>query len=80
MSLVFANAGPAPVTRGTVVFGGHVIAAGGADLAALPVTRPLPVPIGPGGARAQSWQVCVDARRVPPGARLQTRDVWVQWE
>ncbi|MFI9720838.1 hypothetical protein ACIHFE_14465 [Streptomyces sp. NPDC052396] len=79
VSLVFANAGPAPVAQGTVIFGAHVIAAGGAELAALPATRPLPVPIGPGRVRKQGWRVCVDARRVPPDAHLETRDVWVQW-
>lgn len=79
VALVFANAGRAPVTEGTVILGTHVIGPLGADWTTVISTQPLPVPIAPGQATEWSRQVCVDAWRVPPEAHIETRDVRVEW-
>ncbi|MEW2580101.1 hypothetical protein [Streptomyces syringium] len=79
VTVTFTNTGGRPVTDGTVTFGTHIIGPLGTDWATLTSSEPLPVPIDPGRAREKTWTVCVDAWRVPPGMRVETRDVSVKW-
>lgn len=79
VTVTFTNTGGRPVTDGTVTFGTHIIGPLGTDWATLSSSEPLPVPIDPGRAREKTWTVCVDAWRVPPGMRVETRDVSVKW-
>ncbi|MEU5053604.1 hypothetical protein [Streptomyces sp. NPDC021096] len=79
VTLTFTNSGGSPVTGGTVTLGTHVIGAFGTDWATLTSTHPLPAPIDPGRSVEQSFPVCVDAWRVLPGMRIETRDVSVDW-
>ncbi|MET9643743.1 hypothetical protein ACFZB6_14055 [Streptomyces syringium] len=79
VTVTFTNTGGQPVTGGTVTFGTHIVGPLGTDWVTLTSSEPLPVPIDPGQAREKTWTVCVDAWRVPPGMRVETRDVSVKW-
>ncbi|GHF27465.1 hypothetical protein [Streptomyces morookaense] len=76
--MAFTNtSGSVPATQGTVVLGTHILDATGHDWATIASTRPLPVPIAPRRTARQTWTVCVDAWRVPPGMHMETRDITV---
>ncbi|MGY1499137.1 hypothetical protein ACW4TU_21555 [Streptomyces sp. QTS52] len=79
VTLAFHNTGDSPVRSGTVTFGTHIIDLLGIDWATIESTVPLPVPIGPGATREESWTVCVAEWRVPWGMRVETRVVEVEW-
>ncbi|UIX32741.1 hypothetical protein [Streptomyces sp. GQFP] len=79
VTLTFHNTGGTPVRSGTVTFGTHIIDLLGIDWATIESRVALPVPIGAGETREQSWTVCVDAWRVPWGMRVETRVVGVEW-
>lgn len=79
VTLAFHNTGGTPVRSGEVTFGTHIIDALGIDWAAIESRVPLPVPIGPGESREETWTVCVEEWRVPWGMRVETRVVGVEW-
>jgi hypothetical protein len=80
VGLTFRNSGGTAVRAGTVTFGTHVVDALGIDWATVESTEQLPTPIAPGSVQERTWTVCVDSWRVPPGTRIETRDVSVRWE
>ncbi|MGW3243161.1 hypothetical protein [Streptomyces sp. NPDC001070] len=78
VTVTLANTGGRAATKGTVVFGTHIIGLLGIDWGTVESTRAAPVPV-PGGRKAtQTWEVCVDAWRVPLGMHVETRDVSVE--
>jgi len=79
VTVEFRNTGGLPVISGTVTLSTHVIDALGLDWATLESKRKLPAPIGAGQKRVRTWNVCVDAWRVPLGMHIETRDVSVDW-
>ncbi|MEU7132990.1 hypothetical protein [Streptomyces sp. NPDC046261] len=79
VTLTFANTGGSPVTAGTVTLGTHIIGAFGTDWATISSSHPLPAPIEAGRTVEATFPVCVDAWRVLPGMRIETRDVSVDW-
>ncbi|MFF6973226.1 MULTISPECIES: hypothetical protein [Streptomyces] len=79
VTVEFRNTGGRAAASGTVTFGTHIIGALGIDWATVNTHRPLPTPIAAGAARAETYTVCVDAWRVPPGMRIETRDVRADW-
>ncbi|WP_312866412.1 hypothetical protein [Streptomyces boluensis] len=80
VTVKFRNSGAEPVRSGTVTFGTHVIGGLGIDWATVETERKLPVPIAPGEAVTESWDLCVDAWRVPLGMHIETQDVSVKWQ
>ncbi|MDI3423650.1 hypothetical protein [Streptomyces luteolus] len=80
VTVEFRNTGGSPVRSGTVTFGTHVIGGLGVDWATLESERKLPAPIGPGESVTESWNLCVDAWRVPLGMHIETQDVSVKWD
>ncbi|MBT2383715.1 hypothetical protein [Streptomyces sp. ISL-11] len=79
VTVPFTNTGDRPATAGTVTFGTHVIGPLGTDWATVSSTRPLPAPIDAGRTVEKTWTVCVDVWRIPPGMRIETRDVSAVW-
>ncbi|GHG59970.1 hypothetical protein GCM10018779_26840 [Streptomyces griseocarneus] len=79
VTLIFTNTGGSPVTGGTVTLGTHITDLLGIDWWTVSSTHALPAPIRPGESVQQTWTVCADAWRVPPGMRVETRDVAVDW-
>ncbi|MFJ5608018.1 hypothetical protein ACIQCJ_01250 [Streptomyces sp. NPDC093221] len=75
VAVTFTNAGGLPVTAGTVTFGTHIIGGLGIDWATVETAKPVPVPLAGGASRTASWDLCVDAWRVPLGMHIETRDV-----
>ncbi|MFC7306090.1 hypothetical protein ACFQVC_17925 [Streptomyces monticola] len=80
VTVKFRNTGGTPVRSGTVTLGTHIIGALGVDWATIESTRKLPAPIGPGATESETWNVCVDAWRVPLGMHIETQDVSVKWD
>ncbi len=80
VTVPFHNVGGTAVRSGTVTFGTHIIGALGIDWATVGSTETLPAPIAAGASVKETWTVCVDAWRVPPGMHIETRDVSVQGE
>ncbi|MEV0317594.1 hypothetical protein ACIBKX_21680 [Streptomyces sp. NPDC050658] len=80
VGVTFRNTGGTAVRSGRVTFETHVIGALGVDWATLESTEKLPAPIGAGKSVTKSWNVCVDAWRVPLGMHVETRDVSVEWK
>jgi hypothetical protein len=79
VTVTFRNTGGTPVVAGTVTFGTHVVGALGIDWGTVTGTRPLPAPIAAGAARTETYTVCVESWRVPPGTRVDTREVGATW-
>ncbi|MFI9204080.1 hypothetical protein [Streptomyces sp. NPDC053048] len=79
VTLTFTNTGGRAATGGTVTLGTHIVDALDIDWWTATSTHPLPAPIAPGRAVEATWTVCVDAWRVWPGMRIETRDVTVDW-
>lgn len=79
VTLAFHNTGDSPVRSGTVTFGTHIIDLLGIDWATIESQVALPVPIGPGAEKEETWTVCVEEWRVPWGMRVETRVVGVEW-
>jgi hypothetical protein len=75
VTVTFTNSGGRAATSGNVTFGTHIIGGLGIDWATIETTKPVPVPLAGGASRAQTWEVCVDAWRVPLGMHVETRDV-----
>lgn len=80
VTVKFRNSGGSPVRSGTVTFGTHIIGGLGVDWATIEAERKLPAPIAPGKAVTESWNLCVDAWRVPLGMHIETQDVSVKWK
>ena len=80
VSVKFRNTGGTPVRSGRVTFGTHVIDGLGIDWATIESKRKLPASIAPGRTVTESWDLCVDAWRVPLGMHIETRDVSVKWK
>lgn len=74
VTVTFTNTGGRPVTAGTVTFGTHIIGGLGIDWATIDTAKPVPVPLAGGASRTASWDLCVDAWRVPLGMHIETRD------
>ncbi|MBO0652477.1 hypothetical protein J1792_06665 [Streptomyces triculaminicus] len=79
VTLTFTNTGGSPVTGGTVTLGTHIVDLFGIDWWTVSSAHALPAPIRPGESVEGTWTVCADAWRVPPGLRVETRDVAVDW-
>ncbi|MER7625167.1 hypothetical protein [Streptomyces sp. NPDC126503] len=79
VTVTFRNTGGTPVVAGTVTFATHVIGALGLDWGTVTGSRPLPAPIAAGAARTETYTVCVESWRVPPGTRVDTREVGATW-
>ncbi|MFI8182094.1 hypothetical protein ACIF70_16445 [Actinacidiphila glaucinigra] len=77
VTVTLANTGDRAATAGTVTFGTHVIGLLGVDWATVRSSRAAPVPVPGGGSAKGTWEVCVEAWRVPPGMHVETRDVSV---
>ncbi|MDF9814262.1 hypothetical protein [Streptomyces sp. SPB162] len=75
VTVTFTNSGGRAATSGNVTFGTHIIGGLGIDWATIETTKPVPVPLAGGASKAQTWEVCVDAWRVPLGMHVETRDV-----
>ncbi|MEU1779385.1 MULTISPECIES: hypothetical protein [Streptomyces] len=75
VTLAFTNTGPTPIASGTVTLLVHILGKTGADRGTVPFTHALPAPIAPGSTRRDTWKVCVEEGRVPPGARIETREI-----
>ncbi|MCZ4123509.1 hypothetical protein [Streptomyces sp. H39-S7] len=75
VTVTFTNSGGRAATSGNVTFGTHIIGGLGIDWATIETTKPVPVPLAGGASTARSWEVCVDAWRVPLGMHIETRDV-----
>ncbi|MEU3461401.1 hypothetical protein ABZ721_15835 [Streptomyces sp. NPDC006733] len=75
VTVTFTNSGGRAATSGSVTFGTHIIGGLGIDWATIETTKPVPVPLAGGASKAQTWEVCVDAWRVPLGMHIETRDV-----
>lgn len=72
VTVAFTNGGDLPATSGTVTFATHIIGLLGIDWGTVDTAEKVPVPIA-GGARAnKTWEICVDAWRVPLGMHLDT--------
>ncbi|MGW7002288.1 hypothetical protein ACWGCW_05520 [Streptomyces sp. NPDC054933] len=74
----FTNSGDLPATSGTVTFGTHIIGLLGIDWATVDTTENVPVPIAGGRRVGKTWEICVDAWRVPLGMHIETRSVTLQ--
>ncbi|QDY81065.1 hypothetical protein FQU76_15855 [Streptomyces qinzhouensis] len=79
VTVEFRNTGGRAAVSGTVTFGTHIIGALGIDWATVTTRQPLPAPIAAGAAGTETYTVCVDAWRVPPGMRIETRDIGADW-
>ncbi|MFD3696630.1 hypothetical protein ACFWUZ_10820 [Streptomyces sp. NPDC058646] len=79
VTVTFTNTGTTTARSGTVSFATHIIGALGVDWATITTTQPLPGPVPGGGARTQTYTVCVDAWRVPLGMHVETRKVTAAW-
>ncbi|MFE0626687.1 hypothetical protein ACFW3D_06915 [Streptomyces sp. NPDC058864] len=77
VTVTLANTGDRAATAGTVTFGTHVIGLLGVDWATVGSSRTAPVPVPGGGSAKGTWEVCVEAWRVPLGMHVETRDVSV---
>ncbi|WP_431958874.1 hypothetical protein [Actinacidiphila sp. bgisy160] len=77
VTVTLGNTGDRTATTGTLTFGTHVIGPLGVDWATVQSTRAAPVPVPGGGGAKGTWEVCVEAWRVPPGMHVETRDVTV---
>ncbi|WP_239070702.1 MULTISPECIES: hypothetical protein [unclassified Streptomyces] len=75
VTVTFTNSGGRAATSGSVTFGTHIIGGLGIDWATIETTKPVPVPLAGGASKAQTWEICVDAWRVPLGMHIETRDV-----
>ncbi|GAA0602200.1 hypothetical protein [Streptomyces crystallinus] len=72
------NTGTTPVRSGTLTFATHVIGLLGIDWATVTSTQPLgPVPAAT--ATSRTYEVCLDAWRVPLGTHIETRSVTADW-
>ncbi|MFJ6571272.1 hypothetical protein ACIQNU_28045 [Streptomyces sp. NPDC091292] len=80
VTVAFHNTGGTAARSGTVTFGTHIIGALGIDWATIESTQPLPAPIAAGGTKEKTYEVCVDAWRVPLGMHIETRDVSATWK
>ncbi|MFF2852395.1 hypothetical protein ACFVT5_39760 [Streptomyces sp. NPDC058001] len=80
VTVAFHNTGGTAARSGTVSFGTHIIGALGIDWATIESTQPLPAPIAGGGTKKKTYEVCVDAWRVPLGMHIETRDVSATWK
>ncbi|MFF3563955.1 hypothetical protein ACFYXS_28300 [Streptomyces sp. NPDC002574] len=78
VTVTLANTGDDPAPTGTLVFGTHIIGLLGLDWATIESRDPVPAPLAGGAALTETWTVCVDAWRVPPGMHVETRDVSVR--
>nr|WSX51004.1 hypothetical protein OG409_19890 [Streptomyces sp. NBC_00974] len=79
VTVSFANTGGTAARSGTVAFATHIIGALGVDWATITSTQPLPAPIAGNTTRTQTYQVCVEAWRVPLGMRVETQKVTATW-
>ncbi|SNS85413.1 hypothetical protein [Actinacidiphila glaucinigra] len=77
VTVTLANTGDRAATAGTITFGTHVIGLLGVDWATVRSSRAAPVPVPGGGSAKGTWEVCVEAWRVPAGMHVETRDVSV---
>lgn len=75
VTVTFTNSGGRAATSGSVTFGTHIIGGLGIDWATIETTKPVPVPLAAGASEVQTWEICVDAWRVPLGMHIETRDV-----
>ncbi|WP_240677866.1 hypothetical protein [Actinacidiphila soli] len=72
VTVTFTNTGDKAATTGTVST--HIIGALGNDWATIDTEKPVPVPVK-GGGKKKTWEICVDAWRVPLGRHIETQDV-----
>ncbi|TWV37760.1 hypothetical protein FRZ03_24720 [Streptomyces misionensis] len=63
-----------------MTFGTHVTGAPGVGRATVGTPEEPPVPIGPGAHTDRTGAARVGAWRLPPGMRVETRDVSVRWK
>lgn len=75
VTVTFTNTGGRTATSGTVTFGTHIIGVLGIDWATVETDRPVPVPVKGGAKKERTWEICVDAWRVPLGMHIETQDV-----
>ncbi|MBT2380567.1 hypothetical protein J7E90_25435 [Streptomyces sp. ISL-111] len=80
VTVEFRNTGGTAARSGTVTFATHVIGALGVDWATIRSSQSLPTPIAAGATRSETYTVCVESWRVPPGMRVETQDVSAAWE
>ncbi len=73
VALTFTNSGEMPATSGTVTFETHVIGLLGIDWATVESAQGVPAPIAGGSSVRTTYEVCVDAWRVPLGMHVETR-------
>jgi hypothetical protein len=73
--VTFTNTGGQPATAGTVTFGTHIIGLLGVDWATVESDEAVPVPVEGGEKKEKTWEICVDAWRVPLGMHVETQDV-----
>ncbi|MEU9196723.1 hypothetical protein [Streptomyces hundungensis] len=79
MTVQFRNTGGTAVKSGSVIFATHIIGLLGVDWATITSRQDLPVPIPAGTVRSRTYEVCVDAWRVPLGMHVETRSVTASW-
>jgi hypothetical protein len=75
VTVAFTNTGGQPATTGTVTFGTHIIGLLGIDWATVETDEAVPVPVEGGEKKEKTWEICVDAWRVPLGMHVETQDV-----
>jgi hypothetical protein len=75
VTVTFTNTGGQPATTGTVTFGTHIIGLLGIDWATVETDEAVPVPVEGGAKKEKTWEICVDAWRVPLGMHVETQDV-----
>jgi hypothetical protein len=75
VTVTFHNTGDRAAESGTVTFGTHIIDALSVDWATVETAEPVPVPVAGGEREEKTWEVCVDAWRVPLGMHIETQDV-----
>ncbi|MFE2426436.1 hypothetical protein ACFXJ5_06725 [Streptomyces sp. NPDC059373] len=75
VTVTFTNTGDKAATSGTVTFGTHIIGVLGIDWATIDTEKPVPVPVKGGAKKEKTWEICVDAWRVPLGMHIETQDV-----
>jgi hypothetical protein len=73
--VTFTNTGGQPATTGTVTFDTHIIGLLGIDWATVETDQAVPVPVKGGEKKEKTWEICVDAWRVPLGMHVETQDV-----
>ncbi|CAM5503573.1 hypothetical protein SAVIM338S_03656 [Streptomyces avidinii] len=79
VTVPFTNTGGTAARSGTVTFATHIIGALGVDWATITSAQPLPAPIAGNTTKTQTYQVCVEAWRVPLGMRVETQKVTATW-